>query len=175
MELLLSLLIGLLFWLLLFHWGRSRGAAVCSKPQGRCCGKSWRLRAVRWWRRSAIGAGIVFALASIGYAGLLLFLQHSAKTPSFVPIFEIVLDIRKGLNFTCKSPSIWPCRYSVSWRRPASIQEPWNCGSTAYCFCFCHSLRHMERVAECHWISPKSCAGCLFGAGGYRGLSNADD
>ena len=28
MELLLSLLIGLSFWLLLFHWGRSRRAAA---------------------------------------------------------------------------------------------------------------------------------------------------
>ena len=106
-----------------------------------------------------IGGGILFALASVGYACLLLFLQHSAKTPSFLPIFQIILDIQgldlyllvalylaMSLFFLVPSPRKHPRtvelrKYGIL-RGPSAIRFiPWS------------------KVTECHWISPKT----LFG------------
>ena len=105
-----------------------------------------------------IGAGVAFALASIGYTCLLLFLQHSAKTPSFLPIYDIILDIQ-GFDLHLVIALYWAI--SLFFLVPPSRKHPRTLELREYGILRPSAIRFItwSKVAECHWISPKTLLG----------------
>ena len=158
MELFLALLIGLSFWLLLFRWGRSRRARAIEAAGPLLLEFKATTRAVRWWRSSLIVGGISLAIMAIACVCLLLRLQHSAETSSS-PISAIILDdygfslhliiaVYLAMSLGSLVPPTWKYPKTEELREYGILHGPSSLRFTPW-----------SKVAECHWISPKTLLG----------------